>query len=109
MKLKRKTVTILAVVLVFALAFSAVAAVYILQQVKVNVFSGHLDFSHSAQLSEDNQAELIVKIDGVEVGHEGAVTGYGEDAIPVLADVESRYIDWNHYVWEDKNGNQALA
>lgn len=109
MKLKKSTIAILSVALVFALAIGAVAAVYILQQAKVNIFSGHLDFSHTSQPSDENQAELVVKLDGVEVGHECAVTGYGEDSIPVLADVESHPVDWNHYVWEDKNGNQALA
>lgn len=112
-KMKKPTVVVLSIILVFALTIGALAAVYILQQAKVNIFSGHLDFSHGGQPSDDDQAddqaELVVKLDGIEIGHECAVTGYGEDAIPVLADVRSRHVDWNHYVWEDKDGNQALA
>lgn len=105
MKMKKSTITVLSVVLVFALAFGAVAAVYIIQRAKVEVFNGRLDLSGN---NSPSQSELFVKIDGVQVGHEGSAVAYGEDLIPVLADVESRYVSWNQYVWEGSNG-QALA
>ena len=105
MKVFKKSTVVVSIILVFALAIGAVAAVYILQRAKIEVFNGRLDFSNN---DHSSQSELFIKINGVQVGHEGSAVTYGEDAIPVLADVESRYVDWNKYVWEGSNG-QALA
>lgn len=104
---KRTLITVLSVVLVFVLAIGAVAAVYLLQQAKVTVFNGRLGIP-SASEQPANDSELIVKVDGHEVGHEGCVTAYGEDVIPVLADVSSSF-DEGKCIWQDRSGNQALA
>ena len=42
-KMKKPTVVVLSIILVFALTIGALAAVYILQQAKVTIFNGRLD------------------------------------------------------------------
>lgn len=100
-KMKRSTVVTLSVILVFALAIGAVAAVYLLQQAKVGVFSGHIDLSRQTQ---DNESELVVKVDGVEVGHDYALSGYGENLFPVLTGVNAVEEHGGDVVWEGNEG-----
>lgn len=100
-KMKRSTVVTLSVILVFALAIGAVAAVYLLQQAKVGVFSGRIDLSRQTQ---DNESELVVKVDGVEVGHDYALSGYGENLFPVLTGVNAVENHSGDVVWEGNEG-----
>ena len=100
-KMKRSTVVTLSVILVFALAISALAAVYLLQQAKVGVFSGRIDLSRQAQ---DDESELVVKVDGVEVGHDYALSGYGENLFPVLTGVNTTLGRDGDIVWEGNEG-----
>lgn len=105
-KMKRTTVITLSVILVFALAISALAAVYLLQQAKVGVFSGHIDLSQQAQ---DDESELVVKVDGVEVGHNYALSGYGENLFPVLTGVNTTQDRHGDIIWEGNEGAPLAA
>ena len=98
---KRTLITVLSVALIFTLAIGAVAAVYLLQQAKVEVFNGRIDLSQQAQ---DDESELVVKVDGVEVGHDYALSGYGENLFPVLTGVNAVEDRSGDVVWEGNEG-----
>lgn len=109
---KRTLITVLSVALIFTLAIGAVAAVYLLQQAKVTVFNGRLGFVEGEVIETDQsidekQAELVIESGGIEVGHEASLTD-GDDIIPVISDVSSRYIDYDSYSWESRNGEKAF-
>lgn len=103
--MKKTTITVLSVILVFAVAIGAVAAVYLLQQAKIEVFNGRLGIPAAGE-QPASDAELIVKVNGEEVGHEVSMAAYGEDDIPVLADVKAEV--HRDHVWQDRSGNSAL-
>lgn len=113
MHIKKSTITIISIILVLTIGFGAAAAVYILQQVNVTLFNGHLGVVENGQVidspqPEDKQPELVVKVDGVKAGHDSVLT-QGDDIIPILTDVES-IIDANGcYAWQSRSGHGAFA
>lgn len=105
-KMKKPTVVVLSIILVFALTIGALAAVYILQQAKVTIFNGRLG-GVPVNNDDESAAELVVMINGRNVGHEAEIMSESS-IIPVLADVRSYWIDGN-YVWRDLDGNEAFV
>lgn len=101
---KNSLVTVLAVALVFALALSVLAAVYVSRQARMSLFSGRIEQTTTSP----DDPKLILKVSGESVGQDGDVSVDDEAIFPILGSVKDSS-EYGPARWSDENGLEPLS
>ncbi|MBQ6461290.1 hypothetical protein IJJ36_02570 [Candidatus Saccharibacteria bacterium] len=102
---KKVLATVLSVILILALGIVTMAAIYISQQARMTLFSGHIEQT----TNNPDDPKLILKVEGEDVGQDGNVSVYDTAVFPILTNVVGETAFNDATVWTDENGRTPIA